>query len=97
MYSGESWHFNARLPIELVNRLEARARDLHVTKSMRFRTILEMILLTPDELNERVRRENAFRQWFKLGMPDDKNPEADGIRIANRNQHRPANRAPGKR
>jgi predicted DNA-binding protein len=77
MYSGESGHFNARLPIELINRLEAKANDLQTTKSMLARTILEMILLTPEAIKERVRKENALRLWFKAGMPEDTNPEKE--------------------
>ena len=77
MYSRESGHFNARLPIDLINRLEAKAHDLQTTKSMLVRTILEMAILTPDEIKERIRRENAIRQWFKAGMPEDTNPEKE--------------------
>src|SRR5262249_50336379 len=73
MYSGESGHFNARLPIELINRLEARAQDLQITKSMLVRTLLAIVLLTRDELAERVNSERHIQQLIRAEMKDNPN------------------------
>jgi hypothetical protein len=76
MYSGNRAYLNARIPVELLNRLHERAHDLQITKSMLVRSILEMCLLTRDELTERLNRERQIQNWIRAGMPEGQDPEA---------------------
>jgi hypothetical protein len=75
-YSGKTAFIGMRFPVELLERLDKQCRDFHLTRTMAVRTIFEMSLFTPDEIKERVRKENALRVWFKLGMPEDKDPKS---------------------
>jgi hypothetical protein len=68
-YCGETAYLNARIPIELFDRLEAKAKALDTTRSMLIRSILEMMFLSPDELKAIFDRERAVSRWIRAGMP----------------------------
>jgi hypothetical protein len=67
----------ARVPDDLINRLDAKARELQITRGMLVRTVLETLVSTPDELRERIRRESAIRKWIRNGCDPDKDPEKE--------------------
>lgn len=66
-YCGDTATMTMRMPVELLERLDQKCHDFELTRTMMVRTLLELSFLTPDELNERARREAAMRQWFKSG------------------------------
>ena len=74
-YSGNAAFLTARIPIEIMNRLDAKAQELDMTRSTLVRRIFEIVLLTPDELKERQRRANAICDWIRNGMDPAKDPE----------------------
>jgi hypothetical protein len=69
-YSGETAYLNARIPIELFDRLEAKVKALDTTRSLLVRSILEMMFLSPDELKAISDRERAVSRWVRAGMPE---------------------------
>ncbi len=64
-YSGPIAYLNARIPIELLERLDSKAQEFDLTRSMLIRSILEMIFLTPDEIQSRVDKERAIAALVK--------------------------------
>jgi predicted transcriptional regulator len=69
-YSGESTNLNARISIELLDRIDAQAKAFDTTRSMLIRSILEPLFLTRDELKARLAKEKAISDWIRAGMPE---------------------------
>src|SRR6266478_5682421 len=69
-YSGPIAYLNARIPIELLERLDSKAQEFDLTRSMLIRSILEMMFLTPDEIQSRVDKERAIAALVKRATPN---------------------------
>jgi predicted DNA-binding protein len=76
-YSGNSGFLTARIPIELIERMDAKAQELGTSRSMIVRQVLEMIFLEPRELTELIKKENAIRVWLRSGAKPEDDPEAE--------------------
>lgn len=74
-YSGNAAFLTARIPIEIMHRLDAKAQELDMTRSTLVRRIFEIVLLTPGELAERQRRANAICEWIRNGADPANDPE----------------------
>jgi hypothetical protein len=69
-YSGETINLNARVPIELLKRLDVQAKSFDVTRSDLIRSILEPLFFTPEELYRRYDKERTISAWIRAGMPE---------------------------
>ncbi len=77
MYSGQSRLMTMMMPIELIDRVDAKAKQFGTNRSHFIRLILELMILTPDEYKARAAKENAIKTWIASGADPAKDPEAE--------------------
>ena len=76
LYSGKIGLLTCRVPIELLDGLNAKARTFDMMRSEFLRVIIEMAVLIPEQYRTRRRRENAICDLIRSGADPTKDREA---------------------
>jgi predicted transcriptional regulator len=75
-YEGESPVLNLRVTPELLERIDARAKELKTSRSLLVRSALEMFFLPAEETKARIEDEQKALDWIRAGCPDDQDPSS---------------------